>query len=345
MSTAERKIVALDDECDDFITSDEFISLDDENVDWVIRPLCVRGSGVMIYGRQGVGKSSITTQLCNSFITGKSFLGFPVAQTGRVLYLQLDMNELETKKVLRRAHDAGMRMKGDLLIPNFGKYGFNFRFNILRDEDLLKLSEWCDRFKPIAVVVDGIHDAYATDGYVGDVNALIRQVYRRFQDAINGAVLVFLNHNRKQGVQSQREDFDDEDAFMGGQAWEGLVASSLHLKKHRKGDRRGHVSLVLRKTRLELWPESEITLDADEFGFFEYKMPYKQMLMQWPECIDEPERTEIVAKVKSKADVFRDIEARTGASYDTIRVYENAHKQFEYPWKGMLAAKDARNAR
>lgn len=325
-----------DDIEDDFITSDEFIALDDEIADWVIRPLCVRGSGVMIYGRQGIGKSSIVTQLCYSLISGESFLGFPVHQTGNVLYLQVDMNDLETKKVLRRAFDAGMAMDGKLLIPNFTKYGSNFRFNILDESNQLRLQRWCEKWNPIAVIVDGIHDAYQDDSRSNDVNALIRRVYRGFQDAIGDAVLVFMNHNRKQGVQSQREDFDDEDAFMGGQAWEGLVASSLHLKKARKGENRGKMSLMLRKTRLELWPEAEVPLGKDDKGFFTYKMPWKQMLMQWPDCLPPAEREAAAESVKTKADIFRDIANRTGVAYDTIRVYENAHKDLDYPWRELV---------
>lgn len=323
----------------DFIPSDEFIALDDGEIDWVIRPLCVRGSGIMLYGRQGIGKSSIVTQLCHALISGKNFLGFPVAQTGPVLYLQCDMNELETKKVLRRAFDAGMKMDGKLLIPNFKKFGFNFRFNILRAEDQERLRDWCQEFQPIAVVVDGIHDAYHTDGFVGDVNALIREVYRGFQDAIGGAVLVFLNHNRKQGTQAQKTEYDDEDGFMGGQAWEGLVASSLHLKKVNHGEQKGKISLKLRKTRLELWPEEEIVLKKADHGFFTHVIPWKQMLMQWPYCLDPEERESALSKVKTKSDIFRDIEARTDGKFDTIRVYENAHPEMDFAWRELLAKK------
>lgn len=335
MSDAQQTVAVED---DDFIFSTRFIETPDEEFEWVIKPLCVRGSGMMIYGRQGVGKSSITTQLCHSLMTGEPFLGFPVMHTGYVLYLHCDMNGTETKKVLRRGYDAGLCREDGLLVPNFEKHDGRFRFNILDPVDQTKLALWCERWKPIAVVVDNIHDAYVAEKNNTDVNAVIRSVYRGFQDAIGGAVLIMLNHARKQSAIAAKLGEEDDDAFMGGQAWEGLVATSIRVSRDKKTHK---MKMSLQKTRLGLWPEAEILLDRTKHGFFSYQMPYNIMLTQWPDCIPNGERDAVIAATKTKADVFKDIARRTGVSYDTIRKYENAHRDLEYPWRLLVQGSDS----
>ena len=285
----------------------------------------------MLYGRQGIGKSSATVQLAHSLISGEPWRGFKVETTGPVIYVQIDMAQQETRRLLERASDAGLDMGGELYVTGPEEGEESMTFNILDERDWSRLKEWCDRVRPVAVIVDTIHDGYEYEQRNADVNAMIRKIHRSFKSAIGGAVLVFLNHMRKQGKKGYEkgaEESDDEDSFMGGQAWEGVVAASLHLQRRKDNS----LALKLRKLRLDTWPGAEVPLTKDEHGFFHAKLNDAQMLAQWPDFLPLAEREEAIASVRTKMDVFKHIAKLTGSNVAAIRMRENRHKGSVYPW-------------
>lgn len=313
------------------IASDDLLSSEALAPEWIIYPLCMKGSSVMVYGRQGLGKSSAIIQLAHSLISGEPWMGFRVHKTGPVIYLQVDMAQQETRRIIERAEEAKLDMQGKLFVTGPEEGEESATFNILDAADWARLRDWCVEVDPVAVIVDTIHDSYEHQEKGVDINALIRKIHRSFKQAIGGAVLVFVNHTRKQSVPSmQKKDAneDDEDSFMGGQAWEGVVAASLHLKKER--DHR--IKLKIRKLRLDVWPGSEVLLEKTEHGFFEAKLNDAQMLMQWPDFLPVEEREKAVASAKTKMDVFRQIARLSGSTVSAIRVRENRNKGADYPW-------------
>lgn len=285
----------------------------------------------MLYARQGAGKSTAAIQLAHALINGGDWLGFEVRKTGPVLYLQVDMGQHEMMKLVSRAEASGYEMHGQLHMFEDDAGEGRLDFDVLRDDSLEALRFACEAVRPVAVIVDTIHDSYEHRDAFKDVNALARRVHRRLKEAIGGAVLVFLNHQRKQGVvRKSGEELDDEDSFMGGQAWEGVVSSSLYLKRER-GRR---AKLKLRKIRLEDAPFEELALKINAEGFFEQAPPdYKWLLLHWPEHLPPRQRDEEVAKLTKKADVLRRIAELSGVPYDTVRQHENRHKGIEYPWR------------
>jgi RecA-family ATPase len=312
------------------ISSDELLAEAGGTLDWVIYPLAVRGSSMMIYARQGVGKSSAMMQLAHSLITGVPWIGFEVRAQGPVIYLQIDMGEQETIKLVQRAEVAGYTMHGQLYVAHAEPGDESISFDILRDEDLSVLRDLCAQVQPIAVIVDTIHDSYEHQDKYKDVNALARRVHRRFKSAVGDAVLVFLNHERKSLPGRKKSDeAEDHDSFMGGQAWEGVVSASVQFTRER--GRKGE--LRLKKVRLEEKPFERLELEIDKNGFFAPKRDHRSLLLVWPDCLPEKEREAAIAKLKCKADVFREIAAITGSKYETVRKHENDHPGVEYPWK------------
>lgn len=284
----------------------------------------------MIYGRQGIGKSSMTVQFAHSIITGEPWMGFRVERTGPVIYVQIDMAQQETRRLLERASEAGLEMGDQLFVTGPEEGEESSKFNILDAGDWSRLKEWCERIEPVAVIVDTIHDGYEYEQRNADVNAMIRKIHRAFKTAIGGAVLVFLNHMRKQGKKgfAEKEESDDEDSFMGGQAWEGVVAASLHLQRRKDNS----LALKLRKLRLDTWPGAEVPLVKDDFGFFHAKLNDAQMLSQWPDFLPLAEREEAIASVKTKMDVFKHIAKLTGSNVAAVKMRENRNKGSVYPW-------------
>lgn len=312
-----------------FVRVEDFLADQPSEMPWVIKPLCAIGSSVMLYGRQKVGKSSVTMQLFDSLINGVPWLGFGVHRTGPVLYLQLDMALAEMRRIIERAEDAGMRLREGLFIPQVDDGAQTLQFNILNPAHAAELAAWCAEIKPIAVVVDTINDAYEPDNKIGDINSFIRKIHREFKLAIGDAVLFFLNHKRKQIQNFRGEELDDEDGYLGGTAWAGVVASNLELKRN-KGDKT--VQLELRDTRLDKYPTDTIPLKKNAHGFFEPVLTSQMMMYQWPDCLEQTARDEVLAKTKSLSDVFRDIGKRTKTPEATVRKQFYRNRSVPFPW-------------
>lgn len=310
----------------------EFLDELPETMPWIIEPLCLPGSSVMLYGRQKVGKSSAIVQLIHSLTTGVPWLGFPVRQTGQVLYLQIDMAKLELGRALRRAEASGMNVRSGLYIPRLEQTEHRMNFNILNDADQAALARTCEELKPIAVIVDTINDAYTPERTDGDINMLIRNVHRRFMEAIGDAALIFLNHKRKQS--QQWKQVDDEDGYLGGSAWAGVVATNLELMRDKETR---DISLVLHDLRLDAYPATRIPLKKDENGFFLPQLSSQQMLMLWPDFIPEDELDALRPHIKSRNDVYRDIARRSGEQFETVKKQALRAKGVHFKWHDLIA--------
>lgn len=180
------------------ISADELLSSEEAEPDWVLYPLLARGSSMMLYARQGAGKSSLAMQLAHSLVTGDDFLTFEVRRRGPVIYLQFDMSRQEMTMLTARAGKAGLYVGAELFISQPEIDEESVIFDVLRDDDQEVLRELCDRVRPVAVIVDTIHDGYESQESYKDINALARKVLRRYKEVLGGAVLIFLNHQRKQ---------------------------------------------------------------------------------------------------------------------------------------------------
>lgn len=318
-----------------FVRAGAFLDKQPDAMPWIIEPLCLPGSSVMLYGRQKVGKSSAVVQLIHSLTTGEPWLGFPVRRTGPVLYLQLDMAQLELLRALRRAESAGLDVRSNLYIPEPDKGEHRAAFDILTPESQQLLTTYCVELKPVAVIVDTINDAY-TSVERGDVNSFIREIHRRFMACIGDAALIFLNHKRKQIQRFKPSDDDDEDGYLGGSAWAGVVASNLEIARSKET---GELALVLHDLRLDAYPVKRIPLMKDANGFFQPKLSSAQMLAIWPACLTADERQTIEdAGIGSMSDVFRDIAARTGAAFETVKKQYQRAPGVDYPWKKLIRA-------
>ena len=62
-----------------------------------------------------------------------------------------------------------------------------------------------------------------------------------------------------------------------------------------------------------------LRLTKNRHGFFEPQHDTQQMLLYWPECLPPEERERVLQEVTSQRDVFRDIAARTGTPFDTVK--------------------------
>ena len=97
-----------------FITLKDYYAKAQKQKEWILEPFGVAGSLIMIYGRQGLGKSTLAWQMAHSLTTGEPFLGFTPQKTGPVIYLQLDMPDGEFALLQERTARGGCSLENPI---------------------------------------------------------------------------------------------------------------------------------------------------------------------------------------------------------------------------------------
>lgn len=303
---------------------------------WIIKPFCITGSSIMLFGRPKVGKSRAIMQLCNSVITGEPWMGFPVEKTGKVVYLQLDMATLELRRVIEAGMEAGMSLKDGLYIPELPEKEHRVDFDILRDDDWARLGEICASLDPTLVIVDTINDGFRPRITDKDVNMLAREVHKRFMTAVGDAALVFINHKRKQAsltfANKDAKDEPDEDGYLGGSGWAGVASSTLEL--FRRKDK--SICLWIHDMRLEEKPATFVPLLKKAGGFFEPKLDFAAIMRLWPGCLPADERKLIETTDWSKNMIFKAIAEYAKAEPAAVKTHYYRYRSVEYPWLTLL---------
>jgi len=297
---------------------------------WLLEPFAVRGSAIMLYGRQGAGKSTLLLQLAHALATGTPWLGFATAPpSGAAAYINLDMPQEEFRALLARARDAGVTDEGLLVTSE------QVEFNVMRLRDREELASVLTAADVHHVVVDTAPRTFEPAG--GDVNAEVRRAVTLLQGLAPEGLLAFSQHDRKRGVYQKADDFEaDPDAFSGPAAWEATVTTSFRLT-----DREGKPKLWLQKHRLADPGFRYLELARDEFGFFRAKPHYAIALRSWPRMVPPKERF-VPSSLK---DVFEDVARRANIDWKTVEryFYRTRKDGVYYGWAEELVKKGASN--
>lgn len=316
------------------VTAEHLVESREEAPPWILKPFLMRGSSMMLYGRQGIGKSSLVAQLAHSFISGEPWLGFPIEETGPVVWLQFDMAVEEARRLIERAQDAGMDFQQQLYTPapdeELGEQVPTF--NIYNPEHEQALLSVLRQVKPVAVILDTADDGYESPQHKSVVE-VAREVVKKYRRAAGHAAFIFLRHERKRSSYQRDEDDDDPDAFSGPKEWEAVASSSLQLKATREG---GYV-LRVRKSRLDRAPLSALRMDKDDYGFFLPKQGHAQMLQFWPACVPQQDREAVVAGAHSMNDVFRDVAERSGTNFEVVKKTYQRARGVDWAWSSLLS--------
>lgn len=174
------------------VTGAEYLALPREAEAWLIRPLIPVGGSVIIYGDAKVGKSYAALQLANALVQGGEWLGFPVTQRGRVVYVQLDTPRNLWAERLEQLKESGIPV--DVIDFADRETLQTMPFNILEKEHYLLLQGAIRKISPVAVVVDTIREAH--DGDENESGAM-KNVVSALQAAVFPAALILISHGRK----------------------------------------------------------------------------------------------------------------------------------------------------
>lgn len=257
---------------DSFVSAEDLIAeMADQEPDWLLRGLLLPGTYMIVFGKEGLGKSRLVYQLAHAFQTGDAWFGLEVCQTGRVLYLEADMSPEQSAVLVRDAAAAGMT-GGDIIFPSV--YG---TLNVLEPMGEQALALLQERFNPKIVVVDT-----ATDVFDGDEgNEAAKQAIRAFRSCFENAGIIFILHERKKSQFLQAKGIDDEDAYLGAGEWSRKASGVVRLQ----GVNEQLAQINIRKTR-DLVPWKKLQVARNGHGFFEAHIGSpqnaKEALHLWP---------------------------------------------------------------
>lgn len=316
---------------DSFAPVTEIAKEPDETEEWIVKGLLRSGTYMIVYGREGRGKSRIIYQLAAAIADGSSWFGCDIEDTGSVVFLQADMAPKESKAIIRAADKIGL-LRPNIFFPRvFGT------IDVLTPDGAKVLEGIKERFSPKVVVIDTATDVFEPKKRHGDdaANGPIRECIRAFRLAFPDAGLIFVLHERKTSQFLQAKGMEDEDSALGGGEWTRKAASVVRLK----GINETHAELQIRKTR-DKRPFTKLTLRRNAQGFFEIEretLKPQQALLMWPHLDGTTWGGELPVTVSG---VCRSIEKATKGqvSFDAARkAYHRAKEsEVEFGWERWL---------
>ena len=91
-----------------FVPFVDYLSLGNEEKVYLVEPLLPMGGTALLYAKEKAGKSALAIQLMHALAGGANeWLGFPIRQHGRVLYLQVDNPQSTWVERFRILKDCG----------------------------------------------------------------------------------------------------------------------------------------------------------------------------------------------------------------------------------------------
>lgn len=189
-----------------FVAVDDYLSLPRARQTWIIDPILPASGAALLYGAPKGGKSRLAVQLALA-ITGAlpDFLGFPVKQTGQVLYLQLDTPrsiwaDRFEKQIKSLTYDPKKLLLADR--ESIQEYPFD----VLLPRHMTYLHTIIHEHSPIAVIVDTLRESHSGDS---DSDTSMRNVITNLVGACHPAALVIVSHDRKGSPDMEKDIMKD----------------------------------------------------------------------------------------------------------------------------------------
>jgi hypothetical protein len=176
----------------EFLWADSYISLVDEDDEWLVEPLIPSGGLVNLYGKPKTAKSFAAIGLALAISTGMSdWNGFPIHRSGPVAYIQIDTPRGEWKRRFRNIADAGYDISKIAIIDlKIAPYPFN----ILLPQHQTWLKQQLDLIKPVFVVIDTLREAH--EGNENDSTDM-KKVINTLVKICRPAAIALVSHSRK----------------------------------------------------------------------------------------------------------------------------------------------------
>lgn len=174
------------------VVGPEYLKLPRNVGTWIVEPLLPMGGSLNIFGKPKAGKSLAALQMasCIGDATKDEFLGFPIGQHGRVLYVQLDTSREIWALDMENALSEGYSFDNVWIVDKeIAPRPFDARTN--GSEYIL---DCVKEYNPIVVFIDTIRKCH--DGDENDSGEM-KVVMEKLQLACKGAAMVIISHARK----------------------------------------------------------------------------------------------------------------------------------------------------
>lgn len=138
-------------------------------------------------------------------ITGQSdnWLGFPVTQTGKVLYFQLDTpRSVWAVRFDDLLHKNNLGYDNETLMLADRETVAHYPFDILQPEHMRYLHSIIAPIAPVAVIIDTLREVHSGDE---DSSTTARNVIANLVGATHPAALILISHGRKPNPDADRD--------------------------------------------------------------------------------------------------------------------------------------------
>lgn len=214
---------------------------------WLVEGVIPRGGLALLYGAPKTGKSMLALDLALAVTQAHpSWLGFPIAAAGRVLYLQLDTPRSLWQDRIRRWEAAGVDFTpwGALAIED--KESAPYPFNILHPSHAGWLAQAVAVLTPTLVILDTWRECFRGDENDSD---RAQSALSALSSACSPAAVVIVAHGKKPPADPAHQ-YGLMDEGRGSSYLPGAVDTVMRLRAP-EGSDRGFLALQGRALELQ----------------------------------------------------------------------------------------------
>lgn len=281
-----------------------------EPIPWAVDGFIAEGDISLIQGRGGIGKSFVLTGLAIALATGSPLFGeFTITRPYRVLYLDKEMSEWETKRrFVRLLGGIGLvqphEFPGNLMVGGAGPL-------VLDEEAPLELAKYVRDCEIDFVLIDTLRRALIGDeNDTRTANRTLKHI--QMVQRARACGFIFLHHWRKR---QESAEMNDPSEMGRGAGWREVVDCTINITSHKLDE---HMSILPDKSRHELSRDPFLvrfdhTLDDDDGNGplilvyvgdeknIEVQGHIYKYIQKFPGCT----RTEVEAALRISRKVFR----------------------------------------
>lgn len=226
------------------------------NETWLVKPLIPVGGACILFGEAKIGKSYAALQLAQAIEHGGEWLGFPVMQTGPVIYTQLDTPRGLWIQRLKDLEQSGVDLS--TILYQDRETLNTMPFNILLPEHFHLFRTEIQKHNPVAVIIDTLREAHQQEE---NSSKDMQNVIANLQAACFPAAMILITHERKPDKEAGFSLISD---IRGSNYIPGRMDAILRFTKARlyytgRAIEEGHVALQ----RLDngFWSSAQIDVD------------------------------------------------------------------------------------
>jgi RecA-family ATPase len=200
----------------------DFVAQECPEVEWLIEPMFPKGGIVFLHGPTSVGKSPFTWALATAVSEGTPFFGYPVKNTGPVLYIELDTPAHLVYPRIKLMKNPPFCMWLECIPKIIDICG------LTEDSKLAeRLHELQAEISPVLVIINTLRKAHMEDDKDSSAPGLVYGAWRHY---FPDATLVFVHHNKKT-PNDKRAQVNEDQMFSGSQHWADDAQVGLHIKR------------------------------------------------------------------------------------------------------------------